>query len=90
MAALWIGQAFSTPHRVACRAGLPPFADVVDGECVGIMADLFVMSAHTAGFNYTITPFNYASTTAVAVNSKLISHLLISASHSILSRQIGF
>jgi hypothetical protein len=69
LAALWVGQAFSTTYRVACRAGLPPFADVVDGECVGIMADLFAMSAHTAGFNYTITPINYVATAAVAVNS---------------------
>ena len=62
-------RASPTTLRVACRAGLPPFADVVDGQCLGIMADLFVMSAQTAGFNYTITPINYVATTAVTVNS---------------------
>ena len=66
-----IGQVRSaaTVLRVACRAGLPPFADVVNGQCVGIMADLFVMCANTAGFNYTITPINYVATTAVTVNA---------------------
>jgi hypothetical protein len=67
--AAWIGQVLPTTLNVACRAGLPPFADVVDGKCVGIMAELFGMSAKLAGFNYTITPINYVATAAVTVNS---------------------
>jgi hypothetical protein len=64
----WIGQVHSTTLKVACRAGLPPFADVVDGKCIGIMAELFAMSAKTAGFNFSITPINYVATVAVTVN----------------------
>ena len=68
IALLCIAQANTTYLRVACRSGLPPFADVVNGNCVGIMADLFSMVAKTAGFNYTITPINYVATQAVTVN----------------------
>ncbi len=33
------------------------------------MAELYEMSAKTAGFNYTISPVIFVATTAVAVNS---------------------
>ena len=62
------GQSSEPFLRVACRAGLPPFSNVVNGSCVGIMADLFSMIAKTADFNYTITPINYVATLAVTVN----------------------
>ncbi len=64
-----LGKVRTNTLRAACRSGLPPFADVTNGKCVGIMADLFVMIAKTAGFNYTITPINYVATIAVTVNS---------------------
>ena len=67
--AAWVGQVHSTTLSVACRAGLPPFSDVVNEKCIGIMAELFAMSAKTAGFNYSITPINYVATVAVTVNS---------------------
>ncbi len=41
---------------MACRAELSPFADVVDGQCVGIMADLFVMSIGEFGLVAAIHP----------------------------------
>ena len=65
MFSILINRLFATNNslRVGCLAGKPPFVDVVNGNCVGLLADAFSAMISGSGFEYSM---HFINSTTVA------------------------